>query len=597
LNYKDFSKSKIIAFDIETKDPDLKKFGPAIRRGGYVLGVSLADETGFSEYYNLAHDDATGMERSKNLTYLANVFATKVPKLGQNILYDLDWIENFLKIKVNGTFHDVMVAEALIDENQGSYNLDFMAEKYLDRKKYKDEIDIFCEDHGLKGDSRAWLWKMDSGLVKKYAIGDVKLPLEIFKLQWDILRDESLLPLYHMEMELFPLLIYMREKGIRVNTRKLSELEERFSDELFTAEDQLNNIAGFEVNYNAARSIGKACDKFGIKYPLTEKTKQPSFQRPWLEKYQDAHPIFGLVLRCRKLNKLISTFLESQIQHQLSNGRIYGEFHPSKTQDSGTVTGRFSASHPNLQFIPNPEDPRGQLVRSLFLPEEDNWWGRIDYSQIEVRLLAHYAIGSKSDEIRRAFITDRNMDYHQWCAEVAAITRKKAKTTNFGIFYGMGVDRLCEQLGMERSEGEAFLNMYYGKLPFLRRTLYAVKDQAESRGFVKTILGRRRRFPNTNFTYKALNAIIQGSAADIMKKSMVDAWKAGIYNELLPLLTMHDEMDVSVPKTKIAMEAYNELINIMEQTVKLKVPILCDAEIGDSWGELMEYDPKQEVML
>ncbi|MHA1302123.1 MAG: DNA polymerase [Candidatus Heimdallarchaeaceae archaeon] len=601
--YKDFSKSKVICFDVETKDPDLKTKGPAIHRDGYVLGYSFADETGFAEYYNLAHPDCSIEEKEKNLEYLAEVMSLDIPKLGQNILYDLDWIQNFLKIKVNGKLWDIMMAEALINENQLKYNLDFMAEKYLGLEKVKTDIDAFCEYHGLKGDPRQWLWQMNYSDVRDYAIGDVQLPLKIFQIQWRIMDKEELLPLFHIEMEGYPLLIRMRKHGVRINIQQIRELEDRLSDILIDYENQLYNLTGFELNYNASADIAKACDSFGLSYPLTKKTKKPSFQRSWLEANFDAHPLFGLIIRCRKYHKMISTFLESQIKHQVIDNIIYAQFHPCKAENGGTVTGRFSGSNPNLQFIPNPKSDAGidteldynigKAIRKLFLPFPEHKWGRIDFNQIELRLLAHFAIGPKSDEIRLAFNTDQKIDYHQWCADIAGVSRQEAKKPNFGLIYGMGLEKLCKELKMNLDEGEAFLRTYNAKLPFIKQTLYAVKNRAESRGYVKTILGRRRRFPNKDFTYKALNAIIQGSAADIMKKSMRDAWNAGIYDVLIPLLTVHDEMDVSIPSTKESFEAFRELNEIMMNTVKLKVPIITEMEIGENWGELGSYDPKQ----
>ena len=388
-------------------------------------------------------------------------------------------------------------------------------------------------------------------------------------------------------MGLYPLLIHMRDTGIRVDIKTLRLTAERFIDILFEYENELNSIAGFEVNYRASADIAKACDRFGLKYPLTEKTKKPSFTKQWLENNADIHPIFKYVTECRKIYNIVSKFLESQIRQSLVDGIVYTQLHPNKAEDYGTVTGRFSSSNPNLQNIPANDPEVGKAVRKLFIPFDGHLWGRIDYSQVEVRLLAHFAVGQRSDEIRQAFVVNAKTDYHQWCADqVGNITRKRAKSINFGIFYGMGVDLLCHKLNLSKAEGEAFLDMYFERLPFIKKTIYAAKNRAESRGYVKTILGRRRRFPDKRFTYKALNAVIQGSAADIMKKSMVDAWEAGIYNELTPLLTVHDEMDVSIPDTKTGREAFKELNKIMGNAVKLKVPLTTDIEIGLNWGEL-----------
>lgn len=590
--YKDFSNSKVIAVDCETRDPDLKTKGPAIHRNGYVIGFSLADETGFTEYYNVAHPDARQIETDKNINYLKEVMALDVPKLGQNILYDFDWFQNFLKIKVNGTWWDLMMAEALLNENQLKYSLDFMAEKYLQLHKRRTRIDEICEREKWKGDPREHLWKMYYPDVRDYAMGDVDLPIQIFQIQWKMMQQQDLLPLFHMEMGVYPLLIHMRKNGVKIDVPKLRRLEDLVSDLLITAEEKLYNYVGFELNYNANADIAKACDQRGISYPLTPKTKKPSFQKPWME-LQD-HRLFEMILKCKKYSKLIGTFLESQIKYQTIDGTIYAQFHPCKAESGGTVTGRFSGSNPNLQFIPNPksyeedaeEGNLGKEIRSLFLPFPGHKWGKIDYSQIEFRLAAHFAIGAKSEEIRETYSVNPDVDYHQWCADIAGITRHRAKRINFGLLFGMGIEKLCRELGMSYDEGEAFLIEYNHRVPFIKQTLYAVKNKAEARGYVKTILGRRRRFPDKNYSYKALNAVIQGSAADIMKKSMKDAWDAGVYDELIPLLTVHDEMDVSVPQTKKGNEAFRELADIMKDTVQLKVPVGVDMEQGDNWGYL-----------
>lgn len=585
--YKDFSKSKVISFDCETYDPDLKLKGPSIKRGGYVLGYSLADESGFAEYYNLGHNGISKDERLKNLNYLEEVMSLDVPKLGQNILYDCDWFQNFLRVQVKGKWWDLMVAEALINENQGKYNLDYMSEKYLQLGKVKAKPEKVCEIEGWKGDFRAHLWRMSYQDVRDYAIGDVVLPIKIFEIQWKLLNQQELLPLFHLEMGLYPMLIYMRDHGVKIDLPSLRILEDKFCDILMAYEDELNNLAGFEVNYRASADIAKACDKFGLTYPLTEKTKKPSFTKQWLENNADTHQLFKLISECRKFYNIISKFLESQIKQSTVDSIIYTQFHPEKAEDYGTVTGRFSSSNPNLQNIPANDPEVGKAVRKLFLPFEGQKWGRIDYSQIEVRLMAHYAVGKRSDEIRQAFNTDANIDYHQWCADqVGNITRKRAKTINFGLFYGMGIDLLCYKLNLTKDEGEAFLDMYFERLPFIKKTIWAAKNRAESRGYVKTILGRRRRFPDKKFTYKALNAVIQGSAADIMKKSMVDSWNSGIYDVLTPLLTVHDEIDVSIPDNQLGMDAFKELNDIMRKTVELKVPLSTEKEIGKNWGDL-----------
>jgi len=397
----------------------------------------------------------------------------------------------------------------------------------------------------------------------------------------------------------------MRKTGVKINVHKMNYFENMCGDMLIEHEEKLENLIGFVINYNSGDQIGNACNNLGLNYPRTPKTGKPSFTKPWLEQHKNEHELYKLVLKCRRLSKLIGTFLESQIRGQLVGDRIYGQFHPCKAESGGTVTGRFSASNPNLQFIPNPKSYEsdeedlnlGQELRNLFIPFDDDYWGRIDFSQIEYRLFAHFAVGKGSDEIRKLYNTNPDTDFHEWCAKISALTRHVAKNLNFGVIFGMGLVALCNNFNMSHDEGEDFLNIYNERLPFAKQTLYAVKNRAENKGYVRTILGRRRRFPNKDFTYKALNAIIQGSAADIIKKGMVDSWEAGIYNSITPLLTVHDELDSSVPRNKESLEAFAEQGHILENAVKLKVPVLVDTEIGDSWGSLQPYKPDQGILM
>jgi DNA polymerase-1 len=288
---------------------------------------------------------------------------------------------------------------------------------------------------------------------------------------------------------------------------------------------------------------------------------------------------------------MIDTFLVSNLEKMIYNGRVRCSFNPLKSDTYGTVTGRFSCSTPNLQQIPKRNENVKNKIRALFLPEDGFDLVKMDYSQIEIRLMAHYAIGAGSDDVRKQFINDNNTDFHQWCANIAGIPgdRELAKRVNFGIQYGMGIKKLCKVLNMSYAESKQFLDMYHAKLPFIKKTLNKAANIAESRGYVKTLLGRRRRFPNKLNTYRALNAVIQGSGADMIKKAMVSAHNAGILDVCLLHLQIHDELVISKPRTKAGDEAAKELKNIMENIIKLKVPVISDCKIGANWGEMEGY--------
>lgn len=592
MNYPDLSDSKVIAFDVETYDPQLKELGPGVyRKDGNVLGMAIANEQGFAEYYNLGHPNTDRALKEKNLKYITDVMAINTKKLGTFILYDLDWTENSLGIKVNGELHDIQVAEPLINENQHSYSLESLAKKYTGKEKRIDTLQEFCDRNNLKGDPRQHIYLMDYERVRNYAIGDVKLPIEIFKKQWSILNNQELLQLYHMEMELFPLLLQMRKNGVRIDEIKLQEgiktLRQFIKDKsgiLFTEYGSFN--------YNSSQQIAKVFDSLNVQYPRTEKGN-PNLEKAIL-KYEIDHPISDQILELKEASKILNTFFINSLTGHNVNGRIHCLFYPNKTEEYGAKSGRFSSADPNLQQIPSREETYGQLCRSIFIPEEGKFWGKIDWNQIEYRLIAHYAIGPKSEHIRKQYNEDPNTDYHQMIMELTGLNRKRAKILNFGIAYLMGSYTMHREFGWPVEECQQLIDLYNREVPFVKETRNWVMQVARSRGFIRTILRRRARVTpemiQAHKEYSMFNRLIQGSAADLMKKAMRDSYKAGIFEVLDPHLTVHDELDFSIDPTKEEIEACRELKNIMENCVKLKVPIIADLEVGSNWGTVHKFD-------
>ena len=629
-SFPDLSKAKIISIDIETRDDDLVEKGPGVRRDAYIIGVSIAADHDFCEYYPIAHDEGPNLNKKAVFSWLKNEFnRTSQIKLGANLLYDFDFLAE-QGVQVKGPWYDVQIAEPLLDENNaGNYNLGALAKKYLGEAKAETELETYCIEHGWKGKVQKHLWKIPPEMVARYAKQDVRLPIKIFEKQKPILRAKELWDLFLLETRLSPLLLQMRRTGVRVDETKLNHAIIEYKKRLKRTYAELKKLAGFEINYQAAEDIAKAFDKLKIKYPLTLKTRKPSFTKEWLRAHD--HPLAQLITSYRTLYKFIGTFLEGSIKDQLINGRVHCLFNQLLSDEYGTVTGRFSCSHPNLQFIPARDEELGPLCRSMFIPEEECYWGKGDYSQVEYRIFAHYAIGPGSDNFRAEYIRDPKIDYHEWCAAITNKPRRKAKDINFGLIYGMGLTKLAKQLELSRTEAEKFLQEYHEKIPFMKTTFQAASNMALSRGYVKTILNRRRRFitwtpvdyaltkeidpirdknlminlvnkkvkealdkdkipprPGVQraYTHKALNAIIQGSAADLMKKAMVDCYEAGLYGTLFPHLTVHDELDVSVPKTREGREAFAEMIHIMETAIPFKVPIIVDHVLVKNWGEV-----------
>jgi DNA polymerase I-like protein with 3'-5' exonuclease and polymerase domains len=554
-------------------------------------------------------------------------------------------------VKIEGPFHDIQIAEPLIDENKRSYSLNNLAKQYLGETKTTDQLDEICKKNKWRGAPQQHLWRMPADIVGKYAIGDVDLPIRIMALQQKELAKQELTELFDLESKLIPLLLQMRQRGVRVDVNKAELLRDKLLDDLQAKIKQLTLLAGGEVQVWANESVAKAFDKSGIKYPFTA-TGKASFRKDWLA----AHPseIAQLILEVRETEKLIGTFIESAILDSTVNGRIHCQFNQLRGDDSGTVTGRFSSSNPNLQQVPS-RGPKSMLIRELFVPDENELWGRADYSQIEYRFLAHYGLGEGADTVRQTYINDPDTDYHQVCADLAGLPRGDAKNLNFAIVYGAGIAKVAMMSGRNQSEAKQLIDTYNTNLPFIKNTYRRASNQAMKRGYIYTILGRRRRFdfwesadfdlsrlvgveksrsetvskieqfclehhlqknhrvgfrkkPKQNmsrdeiieilrqtgvkdgvkraFTYKSLNALLQGSSADMTKKAMLDIYEAGI-NDVIgaPLLTVHDELDCSVPNTKEGKEAFDEMVHIMENSIKLKIPVRVDADLGSNWAE------------
>lgn len=586
--------------DIETFDPNIS-LGPGVYRDdGCILGVSLATDDGYAEYVNIGHRGIAAEERAANIAFVSDVAALNVPKVGANFMYDIDWMENWdgMGIKIRGDLHDVQVAEPLLDEYAASFSLDTLAKKYLGEGKKKEIPAEICERNGWKGDFRAHLWKMRYEDVREYAIGDARQPIDILKKQIEELHKQDLYELYRIEMGLYPLLLRMRKNGVRVDVDQREASRAQLQEEVNKIQDELFAEYG-AFNWNSSAQIAEVFDSIGLEYPRSAETGNPSITKDFLEECE--HPIAQKLNRGRTAQKIISTFINGAFTEHCVDGRVHCTFKPVKRDDGGTVSGRFSSSDPNLQAIPSRDEEFSRLCRSILIPEPDCDWGKIDYSQIEYRFIAHYARGERAEEIREKYRTDPKTDYHQLVMDWTGVDRFTAKRLNFGMAYFMGPPSMARKFHYTLEEARALQNRYMENVPFMGPTRSAVVDVGKGRGYIKTILGRRARvspkMKAMKKEYVLFNRLIQGSAADLLKKAMKDSWDAGVYEYLTPHITVHDELGVSVPRTRAAREAYRELKRIMETAIALKVPAVADAELGASWGTTVEiFDTEEEVV-
>lgn len=595
----DLTQATRIAVDLETKDPELKTLGPGWAVGkGNIIGIAVATDN-WSGYLPIAHEGGGNLDKRIVLDWLKPIMATSVDKIFHNALYDVGWLKRE-GIETKGFIHDTMIAAPLLNEHGRGYSLNALGKTYCNDEKDETLLKDAAKAWGV--DAKAEMYMLPANYVGGYAEQDAVLTLKL----WDTLQKElikqQLQPIYTLEASLLPLLIEMRWRGVRVNTLQAEELAHNLRRKEKQCIQEIKRKYGADVDIWAAASLSKVFDKVGITYPRTEKTNSPSFRGPWLEQLE--HPLPKLVVQARKYNKIYSTFIEGMILEHAQRGRIHGQMHPLRGDNGGTVSGRFSYSTPNLQQVPVRDPELGPLVRGLFLPEEDSVWGVFDYSQQEPRLTVHYASQLNLEGAEQAVneYTTADADFHQIVADMAGISRKEAKTINLGLSYGMGRQKLIKQLNINDLEAEELFNNYHNRVPFIRELTNSCSRKAENVGHIRTLLGRHCRFTmyeskseqssplpleeaqaryGTNlkrsYTYKALNRLIQGSAADMTKQAMSDLWKEGI----IPHVQVHDELDVSVNNEKET----NRIIELMQDCVQLRVPIKVDAELGKTWGE------------
>ena len=606
--FPDLSHEDEIAIDLETRDENMKTLGTGwARRDGEIVGIAVAAGS-FKGYYPVNHQGGGNLPRSKVFKWIQEVLKTDAAKIMHNAQYDLGWIRS-MGWEVKGPIIDTMVTAALVDENRRSYSLNNLSIEMLGEMKSETELKEEAAQRGL--DAKAELWKMPAMAVGFYAEQDAVLTLKLWHHLKTFVKKEQLQTIWNTEMELLPILIKMREVGIRIDLDKAEILKKQFKTLESSLITEIKKLSGVAVDIWAARSVAKAFDAVGIKYDLTEKSKAPSFTTNWLT--NNEHPLAKLIREAREVNKLHSTFIDSFLRFS-HKGRIHAEINQLRSDTGGTVSGRLSYSNPNLQQIPARNKEYGKLIRGLFLPEEGCKWGSFDYSQQEPRLVVHYAATTDkklgglagADVLIKAYRED-DADFHQVVADMANIPRTQAKTINLGIFYGMGQAKLAKQLGITVEEAKAILAEYNNKVPFVKQLANRVQKQASETGAVKTIGGRKCRFnlyepksyglflaltekeyimehgslssARRAMTYKALNRLIQGSAADQVKIAMVNCYKAGH----IPMLQIHDELCFNI-------ESENDeknIINVMENSVELEVPNKVDVAIGDNWGEAM----------
>lgn len=619
------SDARAIALDTETYDPELEDYGPGwARHKGHIVGVSIATEDHHKWYFPFGHISGVSenISREHVVAWLRDVMALPVPKIGANLYYDVGWLE-WEGIKVKGDLYDVQFAEALLSENT-PVNLEFLAQKYLGAHKQTDILyEWLAQQYGgnIGPKQRANIYKAPPSLVGPYAEDDAALPFEIMQAQAPLLHRYRLWELFRMECDLIPLLVGMRMQGVCIDVAKAEQVNATLKKQIKKQQKALDSYVGFPTNIYAATSLAKAFQQFDIPCNKT-KLGHPSFTKNFLKHH--THPLAAKINKLREVTKLQSVFIEKFLLNSHVGGRIHCTYNSMRSDDFGTRSGRLSAAKPNLTQIPSRDPILAPLIRGLFIPEHGCLdWIKQDASQIEFRSFAHFAKGRNASKLRRQYAQDDETDYHKFTCELIkretgiVLKRKPTKTINFGIIYGMGQDKLCRTLGVSKKKALKLLEAYHEAIPYARHTLRYYSDFAQRNGYVTTILGRRSLFefyePIDNdytevanrkpallfdqalrqygaeikraMTYKAFNRKLQGTAADIAKKGMLDCYQAGLFDEIgFPLLTVHDELNFQNPGGYD--HIFAEIRSTCENAIKLKVPIIIEEERGPDWGHV-----------
>ena len=596
--FPDLSKYDDIAIDLETKDPDLVKMGSGSVTGrGGIVGISVAVHD-WSGYYPIAHEGGCNMDKTKVLKWFQEVLNTDATKIFHTAMYDVCFIRA-TGLSINGKIVDTMIASAVVDENQMRYDLNNCAKRYTGKTKSETNLYEAAKSWGV--DAKAEMYKLPAIYVGEYAEKDAEITLALWQeLKKEILH-QDIQSIFDLETELFPCLVDMRFLGVRVDVEGAHKLKSELLEQEKECLLQVKKETQVDVQIWAARSIAQVFQKLNLSYDRTNKTNSPSFTKNFLQNHP--HPTVKLIAQAREINKAHTTFIDTILKHS-HKGRIHAEINQLRSDNGGTVTGRFSYSNPNLQQIPARNKELGPRIRSLFIPEEGHTWGCFDYSQQEPRLVVHYAALQNLygvDEVLEAY-REGDADFHTIVADMAEIPRSQAKTINLGLFYGMGKNKLQAELGVSKDKAEDLFRQYHDKVPFVKKLMDNVMSRAQNAGKIRTLLGRLCRFhlwePNQfgihkalphdaallehgpgikrAYTYKALNRLIQGSAADMTKKAMIKLHKEGI----IPHIQIHDELDISVNNNS------DKIKEIMEHAVTLEVPNKVDYESGPNWGTI-----------
>jgi len=606
----------LVALDLETKDPGIARgTGPSwpLLGEGFVCGIAICWRR--SKLYLPLRHAAGNTTRDHGAVWAwlrTQAAKPSVTFIMANAAYDTGWLRRY-NVELANPPIDVQVMAFLLDEHRASYSLSNLSRDFLHRDKgTQGLVDMAKTLRITKPMSN--MDKLPAWVVEPYALDDVDLTYCLYYHFIPQITEQELGTAFKLESDCTMVAVDMRMQGVRIDTLKLEQLGNRFALQRDRALDSIYVATGVRIapfdNGEAAEAL--RAENSGVQLGITEKGNE-SIDRFVLQGI--GSPVAKAVLDARKYEKARGTFVES-LGNYIYRGRIHAEFHSTRNSTNndgeyfgddsiyGAGSGRWASSHPNLQNIPARDPEIGSAVRSCFVPEDGERWLKLDYASQEPRLTLHFAHLARQEgawEMVRRFNDEPMTDLHGECAALMNVSRSHAKTINLAIAYGQQGAAFCRSLGLptkmivERGkdievageEGQALLDKHFAAVPFIRGVFDLAKRTASRRGYVKTLSGRRIRFEKNSGgwytrTHKALNGVVQGSAADQMKMACVALRAEG----LLPSLIVHDEADSSIPQGYAGEVIVERMVEIMESVVQLSVPFVVDAKTGDSWGDL-----------
>lgn len=559
-----------------------------------IVGLSFCVEKGKAWYVPVAHDYPTApkqLDRDEVLESLRELLEDPLlDKLGHHLKYDAHVLMNY-GIHLRGMRFDSMLESYVINSTAGRHDMDSLAARYLERKTIK------FEDVAGKGAKQLTFNDVPVEQAAPYAAEDADITMQLHRKLWPRLRAvPELGRLYTtIEQPLVPVLQSMEYTGVLIDGGMLDEMSEEFRQRMVEIEQEAHKEAGSPFNLESPKQLQEILfERLGL--PILRRTpkRQPSTAEDVLQELAEDYPLPGLILKYRSLSKLRSTYTD-KLPKQVNKrtGRVHTSYHQAVA-----ATGRLSSSDPNLQNIPI-RTPEGRRIRQAFIAPKGNVLLAADYSQIELRIMAHL---SGDEGLLSAFAQDR--DVHQATAaevfgvaleEVDADQRRAAKAINFGLIYGMSAFGLAKQLGIERRAAQNYVDLYFERYPGVRRYMDLTRERAREQGYVETVFGRRlylndiqsRNAPRRQYAERsAINAPMQGTAADIIKRAMitVDEWLQSANNGARLIMQVHDELVLEVPKKKAA-AITEKVVDLMSNAADLQVPLRVDTGTGANWDE------------